>query len=350
MSAEVFIEPVEPADNGEFTLDATDNDLIERGSKIYYTRDSTKAYLRDIGKTPLLNAEQEVELAKRIEAGLYASHLLSGVEAGTLDPSTKGDKQYWDDIAWLADDGKRAKDHLFRANLRLAANLAKRYRNRGMEYLEVVQEGNLGLSRAVEKFDYQKGYKFSTYATWWIRQGITRAIADKSRTIRIPVHMVEEINKVKKERRELLQNLDREPTSAEVAAALQWPAERVVAALKYDRQQPISLDTPVGETGGRGQTDTYLVDLIPDESSPDAHQTVEQTLLKEAVNAAINTLSEKEQIVVRMRFGLDGGETATLEEVGRVLELTRERVRQIQLKAERRLLKAAITANLHDLL
>jgi RNA polymerase primary sigma factor len=281
--------------------------------------DLVKAYLREIGKVALLNAEQEVELAKRIEAGLFAGEKLRQVAAGELKltPTMKRD------LAEIERDGERAKRHLLEANLRLVVSLAKRYQGRGLDLLDLVQEGNLGLVRAVEKFDYAKGYKFSTYATWWIRQALQRALADQGRTIRVPVHMAELITKVTRTRRDLTQTLGREPSSEELGEPLGMTAEKVEEILRYGRDT-LSLQAPVGDD------DAVLGDFITDTDSIDPQQAVESQLLHGQLSAVLSSLPERSAIVMRMRFGLDDGRPRTLDEVGRFLGLTRERIRQIE--------------------
>jgi RNA polymerase primary sigma factor len=283
------------------------------------TADPVKDYLKQIGKVPLLNAEQEVELAKRIEAGLFAEEKLAeGRRSLTADARI--------DLEWIAEDGTRAKNHLLEANLRLVVSLAKRYTGRGMLFLDLIQEGNLGLIRAVEKFDYTKGYKFSTYATWWIRQAITRAMADQARTIRIPVHMVEVINKLARVQRQMLQDLGREPTPDELAVELDMTPEKVIEVQKYGRE-PISLHTPLGEDG-----DSEFGDLIEDSEAIQPGEAVSFTLLQEQLHSVLDTLSEREAGVVSMRFGLTDGQPKTLDEIGKVYGVTRERIRQIESK------------------
>jgi RNA polymerase primary sigma factor len=283
------------------------------------TADPVKDYLKQIGKVPLLNAEQEVELAKRIEAGLFAEEKLAeGGRALGTDARI--------DMEWIAEDGTRAKNHLLEANLRLVVSLAKRYTGRGMLFLDLIQEGNLGLIRAVEKFDYTKGYKFSTYATWWIRQAITRAMADQARTIRIPVHMVEVINKLARVQRQMLQDLGREPTPDELAVELDMTPEKVIEVQKYGRE-PISLHTPLGEDG-----DSEFGDLIEDSEAIQPGEAVSFTLLQEQLHSVLDTLSEREAGVVSMRFGLTDGQPKTLDEIGKVYGVTRERIRQIESK------------------
>jgi RNA polymerase sigma factor (sigma-70 family) len=273
--------------------------------------DLVRAYLNRIGRTKLLTAEQEVELAKRVEAGLMAAHLL---ENGADDP----------DLKLVAADGRAAKDHLLEANLRLVVSLAKRYTGRGMAFLDLIQEGNLGLIRAVEKFDYTKGYKFSTYATWWIRQAITRAMADQARTIRIPVHMVEQVNRMVRVRRDLATALGREPSIAQIAQALDIPEYEVIELISYDRE-PVSLDQSVGEDG-----ESSLGDFIAANSAMDTGDALAQGQLRHEVEIVLSTLSQREQEVIRLRFGFDDGRTRTLDEVGREFGLSRERIRQIE--------------------
>ena len=282
------------------------------------TADPVKDYLNQIGKVPLLNAEQEVELAKRIKVGLSAEEKLA-------DGNRLNDDQRLD-LERIAGDGTRAKNHLLEANLRLVVSLAKRYTGRGMLFLDLIQEGNLGLIRAVEKFDYTKGYKFSTYATWWIRQAITRAMADQARTIRIPVHMVEVINKLARVQRQMLQDLGREPTPDELAVELDMTPEKVIEVQKYGRE-PISLHTPLGEDG-----DSEFGDLIEDPEDIQPGEAVSFTLLQEQLHSVLDTLSEREAGVISMRFGLTDGQPKTLDEIGKVYGVTRERIQQIESK------------------
>jgi RNA polymerase primary sigma factor len=295
------------------------------------TADPVKDYLKQIGKVALLNAEQEVELAKRIEAGLFADEKIN-------DDSHKVKASQVDDFEWIAEDGRRAKNHLLEANLRLVVSLAKRYTGRGMLFLDLIQEGNLGLIRAVEKFDYTKGYKFSTYATWWIRQAITRAMADQARTIRIPVHMVEVINKLARVQRQMLQDLGREPSPEELAR------EKVVEVQKYGRE-PISLHTPLGEDG-----DSEFGDLIEDSEAVVPADAVSFTLLQEQLHDVLDTLSEREAGVVSMRFGLTDGQPKTLDEIGKVYGVTRERIRQIESKTMSKLRHPSRSQVLRDYL
>ncbi|WP_103955740.1 RNA polymerase sigma factor [Nonomuraea solani] len=302
------------------------------------TADPVKDYLKQIGKVPLLNAEQEVELAKRIEAGLFAEEQLGGGETEGLPVDVKAE------LEWIAEDGRRAKNHLLEANLRLVVSLAKRYTGRGMLFLDLIQEGNLGLIRAVEKFDYTKGYKFSTYATWWIRQAITRAMADQARTIRIPVHMVEVINKLARVQRQMLQDLGREPTPEELARELDMTPEKVVEVQKYGRE-PISLHTPLGEEG-----DSEFGDLIEDSEAIVPADAVSFTLLQEQLHSVLDTLSEREAGVVSMRFGLTDGQPKTLDEIGKVYGVTRERIRQIESKTMSKLRHPSRSQVLRDYL
>jgi RNA polymerase primary sigma factor len=318
--------------------DADDADEPEQQVSVAgATADPVKDYLKQIGKVPLLNAEQEVELAKRIEAGLFAEEKL-GRDASGLAPKLRNELQ------WIAHDGRRAKNHLLEANLRLVVSLAKRYTGRGMLFLDLIQEGNLGLIRAVEKFDYTKGYKFSTYATWWIRQAITRAMADQARTIRIPVHMVEVINKLARVQRQMLQDLGREPTPEELAKELDMTPEKVVEVQKYGRE-PISLHTPLGEDG-----DSEFGDLIEDSEAIVPAEAVSFTLLQEQLHAVLDTLSEREAGVVSMRFGLTDGQPKTLDEIGKVYGVTRERIRQIESKTMSKLRHPSRSQVLRDYL
>ena len=300
------------------------------------TADPVKDYLKQIGKVPLLNAEEEVDLAKRIEAGLFSEELLA--TRGPFKDRRQGDYE------WIAEDGQRAKNHLLEANLRLVVSLAKRYTGRGMLFLDLIQEGNLGLIRAVEKFDYTKGYKFSTYATWWIRQAITRAMADQARTIRIPVHMVEVINKLARVQRQMLQDLGREPTPEELARELDMTPEKVVEVQKYGRE-PISLHTPLGEEG-----DSEFGDLIEDSEAIVPADAVSFTLLQEQLDSVLDTLSDRESGVVKMRFGLTDGQPKTLDEIGKVYGVTRERIRQIESKTMSKLRHPSRSQVLRDYL
>ena len=321
-----------------FTLKASEEDdapaqtVMTAGA----TADPVKDYLKQIGRVALLNAELEVELATRIEAGLFAESKLS--------TEKKLDKKLKRELEWIAEDGRRAKNHLLEANLRLVVSLAKRYTGRGMLFLDLIQEGNLGLIRAVEKFDYTKGYKFSTYATWWIRQAITRAMADQARTIRIPVHMVEVINKLARVQRQMLQDLGREPTPEELAKELDMTPEKVVEVQKYGRE-PISLHTPLGEEG-----DSEFGDLIEDSEAVVPADAVSFTLLQEQLHSVLDTLSEREAGVVAMRFGLTDGQPKTLDEIGKVYGVTRERIRQIESKTMSKLRHPSRSQVLRDYL
>jgi RNA polymerase primary sigma factor len=301
------------------------------------TADPVKDYLKQIGKVALLNAEDEVDLAKRIEAGLFAAEKIAEglIQSDDVDIY---------DYEWIIEDGKRAKNHLLEANLRLVVSLAKRYTGRGMLFLDLIQEGNLGLIRAVEKFDYAKGYKFSTYATWWIKQAITRAMADQARTIRIPVHMVEVINKLARVQRQMLQDLGREPTPEELAHELDMTPEKVVEVQKYGRE-PISLHTPLGEDG-----DSEFGDLIEDSEAIVPAEAVNFTLLQEQLVSVLDTLTEREAGVVSMRFGITDGQSKTLDEIGRVYGVTRERIRQIESKTMSKLRHPSRSQALRDYL
>ncbi|MCF2571830.1 RNA polymerase sigma factor [Brevibacterium sp. UCMA 11754] len=312
--------------------DAPAQQVVSAGA----TADPVKDYLKQIGKVALLNAAEEVDLAKRIEAGMYAEHLLDA--GGITEPRESMDYK------WIIHDGRIAKNHLLEANLRLVVSLAKRYTGRGMLFLDLIQEGNLGLIRAVEKFDYTKGFKFSTYATWWIRQAITRAMADQARTIRIPVHMVEVINKLARVQRQMLQDLGREPSPEELAKELDMTPERVVEVQKYGRE-PISLHTPLGEDG-----DSEFGDLIEDSEAVVPSDSVSFTLLQEQLHSVLDTLSEREAGVVSMRFGLNDGQPKTLDEIGKVYGVTRERIRQIESKTMAKLRHPSRSQVLRDYL
>jgi len=332
-------KPAEPeTETSGFVLrdDDEDDAPVQQVVTAGATADPVKDYLKQIGKVALLNAEQEVELAKRIEAGLFAEEKLNSGEK--IDMKLK--RELW----WIAQDGKKAKNHLLEANLRLVVSLAKRYTGRGMLFLDLIQEGNLGLIRAVEKFDYTKGYKFSTYATWWIRQAITRAMADQARTIRIPVHMVEVINKLARVQRQMLQDLGREPTPEELAKELDMTPEKVVEVQKYGRE-PISLHTPLGEDG-----DSEFGDLIEDSEAVVPADAVSFTLLQEQLHSVLDTLSEREAGVVSMRFGLTDGQPKTLDEIGKVYGVTRERIRQIESKTMSKLRHPSRSQALRDYL
>jgi RNA polymerase primary sigma factor len=325
-------------DTAEFTLSPSDEEdaPVQQVVSAGATADPVKDYLKQIGKVALLNAEDEVNLAKRIEVGLFAEEKLNSEEV--FAPKARRE------LEWLAQDGRNAKNHLLEANLRLVVSLAKRYTGRGMLFLDLIQEGNLGLIRAVEKFDYTKGYKFSTYATWWIRQAITRAMADQARTIRIPVHMVEVINKLARVQRQMLQDLGREPTPEELARELDMTPEKVVEVQKYGRE-PISLHTPLGEEG-----DSEFGDLIEDSEAVVPADAVSFTLLQEQLHSVLDTLSDREAGVVRMRFGLTDGQQKTLDEIGKVYGVTRERIRQIESKTMAKLRHPSRSQVLRDYL
>ena len=321
-----------------FVLTSSDDDAPQQQVMVAgATADPVKDYLKQIGKVALLNAEQEVDLALRIEAGLFAQDKLNN-DDGSMEQRLKWDYEQ------IIHDGKIAKNHLLEANLRLVVSLAKRYTGRGMLFLDLIQEGNLGLIRAVEKFDYTKGFKFSTYATWWIRQAITRAMADQARTIRIPVHMVEVINKLARVQRQMLQDLGREPTPEELAKELDMTPEKVVEVQKYGRE-PISLHTPLGEDG-----DSEFGDLIEDSEAVVPADAVSFTLLQEQLHSVLDTLSEREAGVVAMRFGLTDGQPKTLDEIGKVYGVTRERIRQIESKTMSKLRHPSRSQVLRDYL
>jgi RNA polymerase primary sigma factor len=335
----------------DFTWDEEDEESealrqARKDAELTASADSVRAYLKQIGKVALLNAEEEVDLAKRIEAGLYAAERVRRMEEARL-AGKKGEQvspQLRRDLLWIVRDGERAKNHLLEANLRLVVSLAKRYTGRGMAFLDLIQEGNLGLIRAVEKFDYTKGYKFSTYATWWIRQAITRAMADQARTIRIPVHMVEVINKLGRIQRELLQDLGREPTPEELAKEMDITPEKVLEIQQYARE-PISLDQTIGDEG-----DSQLGDFIEDSEAVVAVDAVSFTLLQDQLQSVLQTLSEREAGVVRLRFGLTDGQPRTLDEIGQVYGVTRERIRQIESKTMSKLRHPSRSQVLRDYL
>ena len=342
---------VEEADAEDFTWDEEDEESealrqARKDAELTASADSVRAYLKQIGKVALLNAEEEVDLAKRIEAGLYAAERLRRMEEARL-AGKKTDQlspPLRRDLMWIVRDGERAKNHLLEANLRLVVSLAKRYTGRGMAFLDLIQEGNLGLIRAVEKFDYTKGYKFSTYATWWIRQAITRAMADQARTIRIPVHMVEVINKLGRIQRELLQDLGREPTPEELAKEMDITPEKVLEIQQYARE-PISLDQTIGDEG-----DSQLGDFIEDSEAVVAVDAVSFTLLQDQLQSVLQTLSEREAGVVKLRFGLTDGQPRTLDEIGQVYGVTRERIRQIESKTMSKLRHPSRSQVLRDYL
>jgi RNA polymerase primary sigma factor len=309
--------------------------------------DPVRMYLKEIGKVPLLSAEEEIELAKTMEDGSVAFEKISIMKKRMEDATEEEKEEIRSDIKELqklVDAGSDAKKRLAEANLRLVVSIAKRYVGRGMLFLDLIQEGNLGLIKAVEKFDYRKGYKFSTYATWWIRQAITRAIADQARTIRIPVHMVETINKLIRVSRQLLQELGREPTPEEIAEEMNMPVDRVREILKIS-QEPVSLETPIGE-----EEDSHLGDFIKDDNVPVPADAAAFTLLKEQLEEVLGTLTEREQKVLTLRFGLEDGRARTLEEVGKEFNVTRERIRQIEAKALRKLRHPSRSRKLKDYL
>ncbi|WP_026917770.1 RNA polymerase sigma factor [Gordonia shandongensis] len=327
----------------DFVWDEEESEALRQARKdaeLTASADSVRAYLKQIGKVALLNAEEEVELAKRIEAGLFATERLRRI----MESGEKLSVAQRRDLSWISRDGNRAKNHLLEANLRLVVSLAKRYTGRGMAFLDLIQEGNLGLIRAVEKFDYTKGYKFSTYATWWIRQAITRAMADQARTIRIPVHMVEVINKLGRIQRELLQDLGREPTPEELAKEMDITPEKVLEIQQYARE-PISLDQTIGDEG-----DSQLGDFIEDSEAVVAVDAVSFTLLQDQLQDVLDTLSEREAGVVRLRFGLTDGQPRTLDEIGQVYGVTRERIRQIESKTMSKLRHPSRSQVLRDYL
>ncbi|MGN6446394.1 RNA polymerase sigma factor [Amnibacterium sp.] len=329
----------EPLPTGAMILSMSDEDEVPVYSTAITgaTADPVKDYLKQIGKVALLNAAEEVELAMRIEAGLFAEEKLS-TEGDKLD------KELIRELKWVARDGQRAKSHLLGANLRLVVSLAKRYTGRGMQFLDLIQEGNLGLIRAVEKFDYTKGFKFSTYATWWIRQAITRAMADQARTIRIPVHMVEVINKLARVQRQMLQDLGREPTPEELSRELDMTPEKVIEVQKYGRE-PISLHTPLGEDG-----DSEFGDLIEDTEAVVPADAVGFTMLQKQLESLLDSLSEREAGVIRMRFGLGDGMPKTLDQIGDTFGVTRERIRQIESKTMAKLRHPSRSQSLRDYL
>lgn len=330
----------EPLPTGAIVISSSDDDEVPVYSTMITgaTADPVKDYLKQIGKVPLLNAAEEVELAMRIEAGLFAEEKLSH-----MTPAEKS-HQTGLDLQWVARDGQRAKSHLLGANLRLVVSLAKRYTGRGMQFLDLIQEGNLGLIRAVEKFDYTKGFKFSTYATWWIRQAITRAMADQARTIRIPVHMVEVINKLARVQRQMLQDLGREPTPEELSRELDMTPEKVIEVQKYGRE-PISLHTPLGEDG-----DSEFGDLIEDTEAVVPADAVGFTMLQRQLESLLDSLSEREAGVIRMRFGLGDGQPKTLDQIGDTFGVTRERIRQIESKTMAKLRHPSRSQSLRDYL
>ena len=347
----VQISPEEDIPDDEVTLTEEDEVDVENidlsvpdGISI---EDPVRMYLKEIGKVPLLSAEEEITLAQTMEAGAEAAEKIAAIEE-QLETAEGEEREELEkqkkELNYIVLDGEDAKKKLAEANLRLVVSIAKRYVGRGMLFLDLIQEGNLGLIKAVEKFDYRKGYKFSTYATWWIRQAITRAIADQARTIRIPVHMVETINKLIRVSRQLLQELSREPLPEEIAQVMNMPVDRVREILKIS-QEPVSLETPIGE-----EEDSHLGDFIQDDNVPVPADAAAFTLLKEQLVEVLGTLTEREQKVLRLRFGLDDGRARTLEEVGKVFNVTRERIRQIEAKALRKLRHPSRSRKLKDYL
>ena len=365
-AAEVTTKNVRTHEQGAFVVSYTEDDEPERQLRVAgATVDPVKDYLKLIGKVPLLNAEMEVELSKRIEAGLLAERVLADAEAlkrgEALDADQATRVLHWlgdaalesagvemaeqlEALEWLAADGAQAKKHMLEANLRLVVSLAKRYTGRGMLFLDLIQEGDLGLIRAVEKFDYTKGYKFSTYATWWIRQSITRAMADQSRTIRLPVHMVEVMTKLNRTQRQMTQDLGREPTPQELGLELDMTPEKVIEVQKYGRE-PVSLSTPLGD-----DSSTEFGDLIEDTSAVRPDDAADFSLLRDALQSVLDTLTEREAGVIDMRYGLTDGQPRTLDEVGKVYGVTRERIRQIESKAMQKLRHSSRSDSLRDFL
>jgi RNA polymerase primary sigma factor len=347
LASEGAEDPAEPRDeieqSGDFVWDEEESGALRqarRDAELTLSADSVRAYLKQIGKVALLNAEQEVDLAKRIEAGLYAAERVRRAE----DSTDKLSPQLRRDLCWIVRDGERANNQLLEANLRLVVSLAKRYTGRGMPFLDLIQEGNLGLIRSVEKFDYTKGFKFSTYATWWIRQAITRAMADQSRTIRIPVHMVEVINQLGSIQRDLRQDLGREPTPEELAREMDLTPEKVLEIQHYARE-PLSLDQTIGDEG-----DSQLGDFIEDSQAVVAIEAVSFTLLQDQLRSVLATLAEREASIIRLRFGLTDGQPRTLDEISHVHGVTRERIRQIEIKTMSKLRHPSRSQPLRDYL
>jgi RNA polymerase primary sigma factor len=342
--------PAQADQSGDVEWDEQESEALRRGlreAELVVSADSVRAYLKRIGKVALLNAEEEVVLAKRIEVGLYAAERVREFEDSTDSAGSAGmlSPQLRRDLRWMVRDGERAKNHLLEANLRLVVSLAKRYTGRGVAFLDLIQEGNLGLIRAVEKFDYTKGFKFSTYATWWIRQAITRAMADQARTIRIPVHMVEVINTLARIQRELLQDLGREPTPEQLAHEMDITPAKVLEIQHYGRE-PISLDQTIGDEG----SGSPLGDFIADSEAVSADELVSFTLLQDHLRAVLATLSDREAGIVRLRFGLTDGRPRTLDEIGQVYGVTRERIRQIESKTMSKLRHPSRSQVLRDYL
>ncbi len=340
VTEEALPEIDEPAD--EEIEEAEEEELIDPNSMVdnYGIDDPVRMYLKEIGKVPLLTPEEETNLAMGMSAGYAARDQMDELEDAGEEIPDEVRAQLEQSIR----EGERCKKALAEANLRLVVSIAKRYVGRGMLFLDLIQEGNLGLIKAVEKFDYTKGYKFSTYATWWIRQAITRAIADQARTIRIPVHMVETINKVIRVSRQLLQELGHDPSPEEIAAEMNMPVDKVREILKI-AQEPVSLETPIGE-----EEDSHLGDFIPDEDASEPSEAASYTLLKEQLVEVLSTLTPREEKVLKLRFGLEDGRTRTLEEVGKEFHVTRERIRQIEAKALRKLRHPSRSKKLKDFL
>ncbi len=343
-SEEDILPEIEITDDVEPRIDQIDQieeeELVDPNTLVdsFSIDDPVRMYLKEIGKVPLLNPEEEIELAQKMSAGNLAQEQLDSLQAGELNPEARKE------LEKLVSAGDRAKQKLAEANLRLVVSIAKRYVGRGMLFLDLIQEGNLGLIKAVEKFDHTKGYKFSTYATWWIRQAITRAIADQARTIRIPVHMVETINKVIRVSRQLLQELGHDPSPEEIAEEMNMPVDKVREIMKI-AQEPVSLETPIGE-----EEDSHLGDFIPDEGASEPSEAASFTLLKEQLVDVLSTLTPREEKVLKLRFGIEDGRTRTLEEVGKEFNVTRERIRQIEAKALRKLRHPSRSKKLKDFL
>ncbi len=337
-----LLDPGEPTLEEMKDIAEAEEDVVDPNTLVdsFGIDDPVRMYLKEIGKVPLLTPERETELAKGMSAGFEAQAILDDAEHNGEDLSPEVVKE----LKRAAKKGERCKQDLAEANLRLVVSIAKRYVGRGMLFLDLIQEGNLGLIKAVEKFDYTKGYKFSTYATWWIRQAITRAIADQARTIRIPVHMVETINKVIRVSRQLLQELGHDPTPEEIAEEMNMPVDKVREILKI-AQEPVSLETPIGE-----EEDSHLGDFIPDEDASEPSEAASFTLLKEQLVEVLSTLTPREEKVLKLRFGIEDGHTRTLEEVGKEFHVTRERIRQIEAKALRKLRHPSRSKKLKDFL
>jgi len=361
MSVEVVPSVVEPERDGVFVVNLAEEDVVpEQLSSVGASSDPVKDYLGRIGRVPLLDAEQEVELSQRIESGLFANHILSlesKVQQGEkVTPTDQKLVQAWlganatrDELEWMAEDGKQAKLHMIEANLRLAVSIAKKYQGRGMPFSDLIQYANEGLIRGVEKFDFARGYKFSTYASWWIRQSITRAIHDSTRVIRLPLHMGEKLDSMRKEERDFLKAHDREPTIAELAEQMELPYEKILEYKRYARDA-ISLETPVREGGARYESGATIGEVIEDEKAATVEDTVEYTQLKKALIAMLDTFDEREAGIIAMRFGLDNGQPKTLDDVGKVYGVTRERIRQIEAKTMSKLRHPSRSAWLREYL